>query len=50
MNLMRITDPNYITNALILSIVCGLTETLTITNYDNITIFVMAILTYNYIK
>ena len=47
---MRITDVNYYTNALILSIVCGLTETLTIANYDNITIFVMAILTYNYIK
>ena len=49
-NLMRIADKNYVMNALIVSIVCGLTETLTIPNYDNITIFVVSILTYNYVK
>lgn len=47
---MRISDKNYLVNALIVSVVCGLTETLTIPNYDNITIFVVSILTYNYVK
>ena len=50
MNLMRIADRNYVENAIIVSVICGLTETVTIPNYDNITIFVMAILSYNYIK
>lgn len=47
---MRITDKNYVMNAIIVSVVCGLTETLTIPNYDNITIFVVSVLTYNYVK
>lgn len=49
-NLMYISDNNYIQNALIVSVVCGLIETLTIHNYDNVTIAVMAVLTYYYVK
>lgn len=47
---MYISDKNYIQNALIVSVVCGLIETLTIHNYDNVTIAVMAVLTYYYVK
>ena len=49
-NLMYIKDKYYIQNAVIVSVVCGLMETLTIHNYDNITITAIAILTYYYVK
>ena len=47
---MYISDKYYIQNALIVSVVCVLIETLTIHNYDNVTIAVMAVLTYYYVK
>lgn len=43
------SDPNYLWNALWVSISCGITETLTISNYDNYTIFAMGILSYYYV-
>ena len=49
-NLMYIQDPYYVQNAVIVSVVCGLIETLTIHNYDNVTIAVMAVLTYYFVK
>lgn len=49
-NLMYIKDKYYIQNAVIVSVVCGLMERLTIHNYDNITITAIAILTYYYVK
>lgn len=44
------SDSNYLYNALFVSILCGLTETFTISNYDNFTIMVMGILSYNYVQ
>ena len=46
---MQIRDANYRQNALIVSVICGLMETFTISNYDNITIFVTCILSYYYL-
>ena len=44
------SDSNYLYNALFVSILCGLTETFTISNYDNFTIMVMGILSYKYVQ
>lgn len=44
------SDPNYMVNALYVSIFCALTESFTIKDYDNFTIFAMGILSYNYVK
>ena len=43
------SDSNYLWNSLLVSIMCGITETLTIANYDNYTIFCMGILSYYYV-
>ena len=43
------SDPNYLWNSFLVSILCGITETLTISNYDNYTIFGMGILSYYYV-
>lgn len=42
-------DSNTLWNAFFVSVLCGLTESLTISNYDNFTIFGMGILSYNYV-
>ena len=47
---MYISDKYYIQNALIVSVVCGLIEAFAVHNYDNVTIAVMAVLTYYYVK
>ncbi|KNB43716.1 phosphatidate cytidylyltransferase [Blastocystis sp. subtype 4] len=42
-------DTHYIRNAVFVSCMCGLTESVTVANYDNYTIFVMGILSYYYV-
>ena len=49
-HLMRIRDADYVLHAIIVSVICGLTETLTIPNYDNITVSVVCVLLYDYIQ
>lgn len=49
-HLMRISDADYVLHAIIVSVICGLTETLTIPNYDNITVSVVCVLLYDYIQ
>lgn len=43
------SDSNTLWNALFVSVLCGLTESVTISNFDNFTIFGMGILSYNYV-
>ena len=49
-HLMRIADRNFVFNACVVSVVCALTESLTIANYDNITVSAVCVLMYNYLK
>ena len=43
------SDPAYIPHALFVSVLCGLTESLSVPNYDNYCIFVMGILAYAFV-
>ena len=47
---MRIADRNFVFNACVVSVVCALTESLTIANYDNITVSAVCVLMYNFLK